>query len=124
MTSPSVMAHKLGDGMQDPGGPCYKTGPLSPLHEGPLSSGAYALSPGAPEALSALVQQMDSPVTPLEMKWGRETKNREKSSAVLECCLPPHHGSAATIVSSNDIPSVTSCLNSLRGMALQKVIIT
>lgn len=36
MTSPLVMAHKLGDGRQDPGGPGFKTGPLRPLHYGPL----------------------------------------------------------------------------------------
>lgn len=108
VTSPSTMAHRS------------QVAPLT-------KQGPYALLPGAPEALSALrlwVQQMDAPVAPLEMKWGRGTKSREESLPLLECCLPPHHGNAATTVSSNDIPPVTSCLYNLRGMALQKVIIT
>lgn len=38
--------------------------------------------------------------------------------------LEQYHSSAVTIVSSNDIPLVTSCLSYLRGKELQKVIIT
>lgn len=57
MTS-SVMAHKLEDGTQDPGGPCFKTRPYSLLHY----QGPYAFAALGPT----------------------DTKNRERSSPMQE----------------------------------------